>query len=82
MDLRSLSQSTKTTWETDAMRNCKDNHQMDLREIVCKWTGFVRFRAGSRRDVVNTAIRLQTNSTLGLQPAVRQVILCDLRPHL
>ena len=52
----SLSQFMETTWETDAMHNCKDNHQMDQRETVCKWTGFVRFRTGSRRDAVNTAI--------------------------
>lgn len=60
MDLKSLSQSMEITWETDAMRNCKDNHQTDLRETVCKWTGFVKFRTGSRREVVNTAIRFQT----------------------
>jgi len=38
----------ETTWETDVMRNCKDDHQMDLREIVCKWSGFVTFGTGSR----------------------------------
>jgi hypothetical protein len=58
----------QTTWETDAMRNCIDNHQMDLRETVCKWTGFVRFRTGLEWDVVNTAIRLQTFSKRGNLP--------------